>query len=122
MKSDQIATEVAQYAPSVLSMIIAVEQSAHQLTGKTKAQIVADSILAGAQELTAVPNPKVASMFAMISMFVGILNATKVFNHGASPNSSAAKVNGAKPVEPGKVAAVPDRRFTVDDGDGPPLA
>lgn len=119
---NQIATEVAQYAPSVLSMIIAVEQSAHQLTGKTKAQIVADSILAGAQELTAVPNPKVASMFAMISMFVGILNATKVFNHGASPNSSAAKANGAKPVEPGKVAGAPDMRFTLEDRTGTPLA
>lgn len=90
MNSDKLAENITAYAPAILSTMIAVEQSAHQLPGATKTQMVINAVLAGSQELGSQQlGPKVAAVATLITIFAGILNNLHVFNHGAAPNSNA---------------------------------
>lgn len=90
MNSDKLAENLTALAPAILSTMIAVEQSAHQLPGATKAQMVINAVLAGSQELGAQQvSPKVTAVATLVTIFAGILNSLHVFNHGAAPNSAA---------------------------------
>lgn len=75
-----------KHAPSILGTIIAVENAVgSSIPGDTKAQIVINSVLAGAQAAGASPNVTVQSIAALTSLFVSILNSTGLFKRKAVP-------------------------------------
>lgn len=78
-----------QYAPAILGSITAVEAAAGQMPGATKEQIVVNTVLAGAQTASSLPIPSVSGIASLVTLFVGILNATGVFNHGAARSKTA---------------------------------
>ncbi len=77
-----ISATTLAYAPVALGAVSAIEASAATLPGETKAQLAANIVMASAQVGSSVPVPQVQEVSALISLFVGILNATGVFNHG----------------------------------------
>jgi hypothetical protein len=74
-----------QYAPQVLASVGAVEAAAANSPALTKEQIVINTVLAGAQVASSLPIPSVAGIASLVTLFVGILNATGVFSHKAKP-------------------------------------
>ena len=77
-----INTETMAHAPAALGTILAVENAiATSVPGDTKAQIVINSVLAGAQVAGTDPNVTVASVAGLVTLFVSILNAAGVFKH-----------------------------------------
>lgn len=77
--------ETLRWAPTVLGTILAVENAAGSaLPGTTKAQIVANAVIAGASIAGQSPNLTVASIGQLTSLLVSILNATGVFGHTVS--------------------------------------
>ncbi len=77
---NHITEETMKHAPSILATVIAVENAVGgSVPGETKAQIVIDSVLAGAQAAGTSPNVTVQSIAALTSLFVSILNSTDLF-------------------------------------------
>lgn len=84
-----INDQTLKYAPSVLATVAAVESAAAGLPGQTKADIALNIVMAGAAGASNVPIPQVQSIASLISLFVGILNATGIFRHKTPPAPSA---------------------------------
>ncbi len=82
---ETINAETLQHAPTALATIIAVENAIADAPGETKAQIVVNSVVAGAQAAGHSPNVTVASVSALTALFVSILNASGLFKRRAKP-------------------------------------
>lgn len=83
--TNTISTEALAYAPLALQAVTGIEAAAAHLPGDTKAQIAVNIVLAAAQVAEGVPVPQVQAVAALVSLFVGILNATGLFSHKATP-------------------------------------
>lgn len=79
---NQIDAQAAKYAPAVLQGVLAVEAAAKGLPGQTKADLVINTIQAGAAAAQNVPVPAVAGIAALVNLFVSILNAAGIFKKG----------------------------------------
>ena len=87
-KINTIDQAAANYAPAILTGIIAVEQAAKGLPGDSKASIVINTIAAGAQAAQGVPVPSVQGIAALVNLMVAILNAAGLFKHSTPQPSN----------------------------------
>lgn len=99
---DQATNQTMVYAPLALSAVTSIEQAAAQLPGETKSQMAVNIILAGAAAAQNVPIPSVEAAATLVSIFVGILNATGVFKHKAK----TAPATPPPPAAPANLAAL----------------
>lgn len=76
-----ITLATVNYSPAVLAGIQAAEAS--KASGSTKLQAVVNGVLGTTGALETNTNPNVAAVSALANFFVGIANATGMFNHGA---------------------------------------
>ena len=80
---NNITHQTLTYAPAVLGAVQAIEAVAPNLPGATKQQIVINQILAAtgsvSTSLESSTNPTVAGIAGLVNLFVGILNATGIF-------------------------------------------
>jgi precorrin-4 methylase len=94
----QIDATTLQFAPQVFAGVTAVEAAAAGLPGQTKAEIVINSVIAGAHAAEGVPIPSVAGIAALVELFVTMLSATGIFKHKAKPAPNAAQVVTVHPI------------------------
>jgi hypothetical protein len=78
---NNVTAQTLTYAPIALNAVTSIEAAAAHLPGTTKSQIAVNMILAGATAAEGVPVPSVQAAAALVSLFVGILNATHIFSH-----------------------------------------
>jgi hypothetical protein len=78
---NQITTEALNYAPLLLNAVTSIESAAAHLPGETKAQLAVNIVMAAAQTATAVPIPSVQAVAGLVSLVVGLLNASGLFKH-----------------------------------------
>lgn len=89
--TDQVTEVIEKFTPATLAAVLAVEATAKEKPGTTKLQTVVNAVMASAQVASGVPIPSVAAIASLVSLIVGILNATGIFNHGAKPAPVAAE-------------------------------
>jgi hypothetical protein len=81
----QIEASIAAFLPTTLAAVLAVEATAHSTPGQSKLQTVLNVVMATTGVAEQVPVPSVAAVAGLANLLVTILNATGVFNHGATP-------------------------------------
>jgi flagellar biosynthesis protein FliQ len=73
----QIDSATLTYAPQILAGVTAIETA--DMPGTSKAQVVTNIVLAGAQVAEGVPVPTVQGIGLLITLFVSILKANGLF-------------------------------------------
>ncbi len=76
-----INTEAAKYAPSVLTAVVAVENTAKSLAGATKKALVVNLVQTAARVAEQTPNAAVSGIGCLVDIIVSILNAAGLFTH-----------------------------------------
>lgn len=76
-----IEDSVAKYSPLAVSTVIAIENAAANVDGKTKFQIAMNILQAAASGVQNAPQPTVAAFGGLINVFVALFNAMGTFVH-----------------------------------------
>jgi hypothetical protein len=76
----KITDETIHYAPAAVAAILAIENAAKPLPGRSKREVAIQAIQASSRVAQGVPSPPVAGIGALVDLFVTIFNATGLFS------------------------------------------